>query len=207
MGLCRLVSRQWWLPGGWERVLALAVLLGLGGAPAWAATSTQWTLPGTPITFGDSGQTPAGGGTLVVLTLSNRTSGTGRISAQADLGAGAHASLFELRCRVSLTGTHVLGQPLEFYVATSDGTNPDGEVGTADAALSSDQRRVLTFVGILPVYQTTSNTTMTASFRNVYLPQRYVQVGLWNGTALPTETSTTKHRCVLTPTPLQMQGS
>ena len=188
-----------------RRWIVWVVLAGhlLWSLPA-GAVSQQLTNPGVPITFGDTGQTPAGGGTLVVWTLSNRTSGTGRISARADLGAGAHAALFALRCRFSFTGSS-LGSALELYLATSDGTNPDGEVGTADAALTADQRRALLFVGLLPIYQTVSNTTMTVSFRNLYLPERYVSVGMWNATGLPTETSTTKHRCVLTPMNPEMQ--
>jgi hypothetical protein len=189
-----------------RRWIVWMVLVGhlLWSLPAGAA-SPQLTNPGVPITFGDTGQTPAGGGTLIVWTLSNRTSGTGRISARADLGAGAHAALWELRCRFSFTGTNVVGSALEVYLATSDGTNPDAEVGTADAALTADQRRALLFVGLLPVYQTASNTTMTVSFRNLYLPQRYVSAAMWNATGLPTETSTTKHRCVLTPMTPEMQ--
>jgi hypothetical protein len=178
---------------------AVTLLLLLLWSPcAWAATSLQWTLPGTPITFGDSGKT-------VTWTLSNRTAGTGQVSARYDRGAGAGPSLYELRCWISLNGTHTLGQAIEYYLSTSDGTNPDAEVGTTNTTITSDQRRALGLPYVLPVYQTTNLTTMAISWRNVYIPGQYVSLVMFNATTIPTETSTTKHGCSLTPMPFQQQ--
>ena len=178
--------------------LVLTVLL-LWTSAAWGA-SLQYTLPGSPITFADSAQTPT-----ATWTLSALASGAGRLSARYDRGAGAGPSVWEMRCKVSLTGTVTVGQTLELYLATSDGTDADGALGTADASLASDKRRNLLFVGVLVTDQTTTNVTMTASFRNIYLPQRYFSLAIWNNTSLPIETSTSKHRCQMTPVPIQMQ--
>jgi hypothetical protein len=167
------------------------------------ATSTQYNLPGTPLLFADAAQTPA-----AAWTLSNRTSGTGRVSARYDKGPGAQPAWYEVRCWISLSGTpNVVGSTIEYYLSTSDGTHSDGEIGTADAALASDTRRALTPVGVLTIYQTTTNTTMTASFRNIYIPSRYFSLAMWNATGLPTETNTNKHGCTATPTSPQMQNS
>lgn len=177
-------------------VLALTLLV-----PSWAgAVSKQYTAPGTAVIFADSAQTPT-----VTWTLSNKANGVGQVSARYDKGAGSQPALWEMRCRFSFTGTNVVGTTLELYVATSDGTNPDGEVGTSDASMSSDKRRNLLFVGVLVVDQTTTNTVMTASFRNIYLPQRYFSLAMWNNTGLPTQTSTSAHRCTMTPVPFEMQ--
>jgi hypothetical protein len=188
-----------------RRVLASVVILSLLAASMVWAVTKQFVSPGAGIIFADSGGT-------VTWTLSNRTNNTGQVSARYDKNAlatpsGAMPAIWEIRCRLSFTGTNVLGSTAEFYVATSDGTNPDAEVGTTDTAITSDQRRALTlFLGVLPVYQTASNTTMTVSFRNVSIPTRYFSMVMWNNTGLPTETSTTKHRCTATPMRVEQQN-
>ena len=182
------------------RLRHLTLLLALLCVPqmAWSATSLQYVLPQTPITFGDTGQTYS-------WTLSNRSTATGQVSARADKGAGAQPALWELRCTISLTGTLTIGQTLEYYIATSDGTIADGGVGTANAALASaDVRRALTLVGVLPVYQTTQNTKMYASWRNIYIPGRYFSLVLWNNTSISTET-VTNNSCSMTAMPVQAQ--
>jgi hypothetical protein len=183
-----------------RNLLTLLLIGGLLWTPtAWAA-SPQYTLPGTPVLFADAAQTPA-----AAWTLSNRTPGVGRVSAVYDKGVGAQPSLWEIRCWISLSGTNVVGQAVEYYLVTSDGTHADSEPAAGDVALNSDQRRALTMLGVLPVYQTASNTTMTTSFRNVYIPSRYFRLAMWNATGLPTETNTNKHGCSATAMTPQMQ--
>jgi len=181
-----------------RRTLAFVLAALLAAAPVWA-TSFQYTSPGTAITFADTGGT--------AMTFSNRASGTGQVSALADKGAGDQPSLWQAQCSISLTGTNTQGQQLEYYVATSqDGTTIDGAL-TMNSSFTTDQRRNLTLIGVLQVDQASTNTTMVATFRNIYLPARYFAVGFWNGTSLPTETSTTKHKCVFTPVPFRMQNT
>lgn len=166
---------------------------------AEAVTSKQYTVLETPLKFADSAQTPD-----ATFTLSALATGAGRISARYDRGAGAHAALYEWRCTITLTGTNVVGETVEWYIATSDGTNPDGQVGTADAALTTAKRNNLKLIGLTIVDQTASNTAMTASGW-VWLPSRYLSLGTWNGTTLPFQTSTSAHTCLLTPQPLEQQ--
>jgi hypothetical protein len=175
----------------------IALMLCLVSAQAFAV-SIQGITPGTPIVFADTGGT-------VVWTLSAKAAGTGQVSAQFDKGAGSQPAWWEMRCQISLNGTHTLGATVEYYVATSDGTAVDAGVGTANATITSDQRRALTLMaGVLSVYQTTTLTTMFVSFRNLYIPNRYFSLVMWNNTAIPTETSTTKHKCSMTPMPWSM---
>ena len=198
-----------------RRVLLWLLLLALPSS-LLAAPSKQFTAPGIPITFGDAGQTPVGGGTLVQLSFApagtGLTAGTGRISNRYDKGSGSQPSLYELRCQVSLTGTNTLRQDVQFLVSTSDtasGAVGDAGLGSTDASFTVsgtlDPRPALQIVGTLVVYQTTTNTTMYASFRNVYIPSRYFSVVVYNNTSLPFESSTTKHRCVAYPMPFEMQ--
>jgi hypothetical protein len=178
--------------------LVLTLLLG-SFAPLYAVTSLQYVLPGTSVQFSDTGG-------QVVMAFSNKATLTGQVSALADKGTGAQPAVWQAQCSISLTGTNIVAATVEYYVATSqDGTTLDGGV-TANAALATaDKRRNLTPIGVLVVDQTTTNTTMIATFRNIYLPSRYYALAFFNNTTLPTETSTTKHKCVFTPVPVQMQ--
>jgi hypothetical protein len=182
--------------------LALALLW---HAPVWAAPSLQYTLPGTTLVFTDASQAPTGG----AWTLANMASGTGQASALYDKNAlatatGAMPALWEIRCRFALTGTLTIAQTIELYLVTSDNTNGDAGVSGA-AALTSDQRRALPLLGILPVYQTTQNLAMTVSFRNVYVPERYFGLAAWNNTSIATQNTSGANRCTATPESYQMQ--
>lgn len=151
------------------------------------------------ILFADAAQTPD-----ATLTLSALASGAGRVSARYDRGATAHAAWYEWRLRCQLTGTNIVGAAVEVYAFTSDGTNPDGEVGTADAAFATDKRNNAKPCGALFVDQVTTNVTMTASGL-IWIPQRYISIGIWDATTLPFRTDTSVHRLVLTPLALEIQ--
>lgn len=183
-----------------RRILSLLLIVGQLWPSLVVAVSNQSILPGTPVIFADSAQTPTRAWTLSALAAS-----AGRVSVQHDQGAGAHAAYWSFVCKIQLTGTLVIPSQVEFYVAVGDGTNVAGEVGTADAALaSSDKRRNLRPLGVLAVDQTTQNVTMTAIFDGVYLPQRYFSLVIWNATGIALTTSTSVHRCVGTPYQFQM---
>lgn len=176
---------------------ACALVLAILTTPAWAANKI-YTVPETALTFGDAAQTPS-----AQLTLTSLAAGAGRMSALFNRGATAHAAWYKWRARISLNGSHTVGEAIEIYLGTSDGTNPDGQLST-DSALASDKRRNLLLLGVLQVDQTTNNTTMTASGL-VYVVDQHLAIGVWNGTAIPFEASTAKHRVTLTPWPQEIQ--
>lgn len=146
----------------------------------------------TPITFGDSGRT-------YVITLQNLATGAGRISARADRGAGSIATWYRCRVTIQLETAGAVGEQVEIYVSTSDGTNPDGEIGTADAALTTDKRRNLQYIGSVYVDTTSVTTNMTGSF-DVKITTRYFSVGVWNGTTDNLEN--TANACLISFTPV-----
>jgi hypothetical protein len=153
----------------------------------------------TPLLFADAAQTPTR-----QLTLTALAQNTGRVSAQHDRGATSGARLYEWRLRCSLTGTNVVGATIELYAFTSDGTNVDGEVGTADAALTTDKRNNGKPLGLLIVDQTTTNVIMSAS-GVVLVTARYFSLGVWNATTLPLTTGTSLHRVTMTPLVWEIQ--
>jgi hypothetical protein len=187
--------------------LLIALLL-LWTSSAGAATALQYTLPGAGVTFGDSGA-------IVLMVFSNKATGSGTVSAQYDKQplaspTGAMPSLWAAHCQVSFAGTPTLGVTgAEYYIAHADaaGTTQDGAVGQTSTTITSDQRRVLTFIGTLPVYNNTANTTLYVSFRNIYIPGRFFSVAWFNTSGITSETSTTKHKCTFYPMPIQMQSN
>ena len=131
--------------------------------------------PETAITFKDSGGS-------AVLALQNLAFGVGRISAQYDRGSGSKPMLHSWKGVVQFETAPVVGELVEVYLAQSNGTYVDGTVGTADAALASDKRRNLDLIGVI-VVDTTSTATDIVASGFCYIWQRYVSVGVWNGSA------------------------
>lgn len=192
-----------------RRVLSLGLITLLLVSQAWGATSKQYTLPGAGIVFADSGGN-------VTMVFSNRATANGNVSAQFDKDSikdpstGAYPSLFAALCQLSFATSPTLGvSGAEYYIAHADaaGTTQAGGVGQSSATITTDQRRALTLMGILPVYNTTANTSLFVYFTNIYIPGRFFSVAWFNTSGVTTETSTTKHRCTFYPMVPQMQGS
>jgi hypothetical protein len=182
-----------------KRWLSSLVLVLLLAGPALAVNKI-YVDPETAITFGDSAQTPT-----VTITLSALASAAGRVSAQLDRGATARAMCYRWEGTFQLTGTNVVGATIDLYLATSNGSHVDGEVGTADAALSSVNKLLnLRFMGSVIVDQTTTNTDMTGS--GTYCTSaRYFSLVVYDNTTLPLKTDTATSHVTLTPIPMEIQ--
>ena len=186
-------QRDAWRAGFIVAMMALAL-------PAWGANKIYVT-PESAITFGDSAQSPS-----ATITLANLATVTGRVSAQFDRGTGAHAACYAWRFTSSLSGTNVVGATIDLYIATSDGTNTDGQVSTSDSALAgSNVLLALQRLGSLAVTQTTTNTNMTSSGDFFCTASRFLSLVVYNATTLSMQNSTSVHKFVLTPVPLEIQ--
>src|SRR5580765_8124807 len=137
-------------------LLSVGLLL-TGSRASFSATSKQYVTSESSLLFADSAQVED-----ATWTLSALAAGAGRISARYDRGATAHAQDYKWRCTIQLTGTNVVGETVEWYMASSDGTNPDGQLGTTDGALVTGKRNNLIPLGMTVVDQTTTNTNLTA---------------------------------------------
>ena len=142
------------------------------------STNKIYGLPETALTFKDSGGS-------AVLALDNVANGTGVISAQLDRGAGAKPMRYRAHCAFIARGDHtpVVGDLIEVYLATSDGTNVDGTVGTSSAALTTEKRRNLTPIGSVQVDVAGAANTVFKSTFTTYIYDRYISIGVWNGGA------------------------
>jgi hypothetical protein len=97
-----------------------------------------------------------------------------------------------------------VGASVEIYYVLSAGSHPDGEIGTADAALTADKRSNLKLAFLLVVDQTATDTDMTAS-RELEIPTRYVSLGMWNASGVTSEAGTGTSACRLTPITRKIQ--
>lgn len=152
----------------------------------------------TAIVFKDSGGD-------VAITLANLGFGAGRVSARYDRGAGSKAARHMVRATVQFESAPVVGEVVELWLFQSDGTDADGTVGTADAALTSVKRYNGTLIGAIYVETTSTATDITASFM-IDIYERYYSIGVWNASAGDNlkNTSNANHISV-TPMPDEIQ--
>lgn len=149
---------------------------------------------GSPITFEPSG-TPA-------FTLTSLAAGAGRLSAQKDQGASAVTREYLLEFKTKFATTPVIGQKLSIFLVRSDGTNVDGGVSTADAALTAAQiERVVKegqHVGDLVVG--IADATKVFTLREIVsVPNRYFSVAVINWTDDALSSTGTDHAASCTP--------
>jgi len=131
--------------------------------------------PETPVTFKESGGT-------AVLTLLNLGFGAGRISARVDRGAGSKPGLYRWRAVMQWENDPAAADYADIVLATSDGTLADGNVGSADAALTAAQKSNCEVIGSVKAEAATGSTDRIASGTFTLL-DRYFSIGVWNGSA------------------------
>lgn len=153
----------------------------------------------TALVFADSAQTPTKNLTLTALGIN-----AARISARHDLGTTSHATRFEWRAIFQLATAGTIGEAIKLYISSSDGTNPDGEGGTADAALTVDKLRNMDPMGAVIVDTTSVDVDITAS-GIITIKSRWFSVAVHNDTTDALRTSTTVHSVTLTPVPDEVQ--
>lgn len=157
-------------------------------------------LPETAITFKDSGGT-------VVFTPTSLATVSGRQSAQHDFGTAARAYQFNWRAYVQFATTPVLGEVINVYLKTSDGTHPDNDDGTSDAAVSAeDKLSNLDYIGSITVDEAAGDIEMVAS-GTVNITHRYVQVVFWNATIDSLTATASEHGFILEPIVAQGQAT
>lgn len=141
----------------------------------------------------------------LAITLNNLAAGAGRVGARKDFGIGSTSEWYEWRLTVQFETAPVVGETVEIYLSTSDGTEEDGQVGTADAALdSSNTLKNLKLIGILVVSSTDADHDMTTS-GICRIPTRYVSPIIYNNTADNLQAANDTCEFTLTPIPPEIQ--
>ncbi len=140
-----------------------------------------------------------------VITLNNLATVSGRQGARHDFTAGARAHRFAWRLGVEFETAPVVGEFVGIYSKTSDGTDPDNDDGTGDAAVSAeDKLRNLIQIGSLVVDEAAADVQMAAS-GFILLPHRYFQPVIWNFAADNLQATANISVFTLTPVPLEIQ--
>ncbi len=141
----------------------------------------------------------------LAMTLNGLAADAGRVGAQKDWGAGSTSEWYEWRLTVQFDTAPVVGETVDIYLSTSDGTDEDGQVGTSDAALgSTNDLKNLHFIGSLVVTSTDATHDMTAS-GICRIVTRYVCPVIHNNTADALEATNNVSTFVLTPIPPEVQ--
>lgn len=141
----------------------------------------------------------------LALTLNNLPAGDGRVGAQKDFGAGSKSEWYEWRLTVQFNTAPVVGETVDVYLSTSDGTEEDGQEGVADAVLgSTDSLRNMNFIGSLVVTSTDADHSMTVSGM-CRIATRYVSPVVHNNTADNLKASNDISKFTLTPVPHEVQ--
>ena len=159
----------------------------------------------TALVWQDTGDPGGGSPSVRVLSLYNLATGSGRQGDLHDFGTGARTQRFAWRAWVQFATVPVVGEAVRIYVKTSDGTYPDNDDGTTDAAVSAeDKLKNLTQIGTIVVDEASTVATMAAS-GFVLLPDRYVAPVFWNATADNLKATDDTSGFKLTPVPPEVQ--
>ena len=135
------------------------------------------------------------------LTLSSVSAGAVRVGEQGDLGAAPRSRWHKWRyVNDSFGSAPTVGQSVDVYWASGDGTYTDGNVGTSDAAGSTVALPNIKFLGSATV-QTTSTTDDIIISGIVELADRYGAPVIDNNTLV----TITGGRFELTPIPDEIQ--
>ena len=144
----------------------------------------------------------------VVWTPTSVAAGNGRISDVLDLGAAPRPFEFNWRLKTKFVSATV-GHAVRLYLVeleTNAVTYQDGGggLGTADATLTSESLLLYGGKQIGPtVVQHTTNANGWSGICRIH--SRYVQVALWNGTAVALSGTASDHEFRLTPIFRQVQ--
>lgn len=124
----------------------------------------------------------------------------GRQGAYHDFGTAARSRRFAWRAALKPGGTRVVGERVEVYVVTSDGTYADNDDGTGDIAVSAlDKLRNLTLLGYIEIDENAA-VTMVAS-GDIELSHRYGAPVYWNASANSLSSTAGDFEFKLTPVP------
>ena len=164
------------------------------------ATSTAYILPEAAIEWKSSGGNE-------LLTLTSVAAGAGRQGALHDFGAAAFSPDYVWRAWVKMATAPVVGERIQVYWKTSDGTNPDNDDGTGDIALSAeDKLKNLMYIGGITIDEASTAPVFVASGTLEHKHRHGCPV-FFNNTADALSATATDHGFSLTPVPIQGQAT
>ena len=159
--------------------------------------SKQYVAREAAVTWSDT-STPA-------MTLNNLATTVARMGAQKDLGEGSTPEWFNWRLTVQFETAPVVGETINIYISTSDGTEEDGQEGTANANIADNNSLAnMNLIGHLKVTSTDATHSMTAS-GICRIPTRYYSPVVHNTTADNLKATNDTSKLTITPIPPESQ--
>jgi hypothetical protein len=148
----------------------------------------------------------ASGGSAV-FTPTSLAASTGRQGALYDFGTSAAPRIFTWRAWVKFATTPVVGETIDIYLKTSDGSHPDNDDGTGDAAVSAeDKLKNLIRIGSITVDEASTTPEFAAS-GEIAIYHRYGAPVFWNATVDALSSTAADHGFKLTEVPAQAQAA
>jgi hypothetical protein len=145
--------------------------------------------------------TPTGTPAFAVQSLANNA---GRVGARHQIAPAQAAERYLWRCKLSLAAAAAIGNTAAIYLATSDGTDADANLGTGDAALPSlDRTRNLQWIGTIVADAATVGPFKGSGVIEIVAP--YVQPVIVNTMGQAFSATTTDHNFSLTPIAMEIQ--
>jgi hypothetical protein len=154
---------------------------------------------GTPVAWTDST------GDLA-MTLNNLAAGAGRQGAIKSFGTADKANRYMWRAFVQFATAPVVGESVEIYLKTSDGTHPDNDDGTGDIAVSAeDKLKNLMYIGSIIVDEAATGVKMVAQGFIDNLDVDNVMPIFFNQTADNLVATDNLNGFIITPMPFEIQ--
>ena len=129
----------------------------------------------------------------VVFTQTSQGAGVGKQSAQLDLGTGVQPAFFRWRAWMKFATAPVVGETIDYYLKTSDGTHLDNDDGTGDIAVSAEDKLLnLRYIGSITV----DEASLTPEFSGsgvISIYDRYANIVCWNASADAFSATSTDH--------------
>lgn len=145
----------------------------------------------------------ASGGTAT-FTPTSLAGTSGRQGAHHDLGTASAARRFGWRAWIKPGATRTVGDRIEVYLKTSDGTRHDNDDGTGDIAVSSvDKLNNLLWLGTILIDENAAVEMVKSG--EVFIPHRYCAPVFWNTSANALSSTAADFGFSLTPVPDEVQ--
>lgn len=159
--------------------------------------------------IGESDITWLASGGSALLTLTSLAAAAGRQGALHDFGVitTARAQEYLWRFFMQFATAPVVDEVINIYWKSSDGTHPDNDDGTGDAAVSSiNKLKNLRPIGRLIVDEASATPEFVASSSvPIRIGPRHGAPVIWNTTADAFSATAAEHGFLLTPLPLEAQ--
>ena len=140
-----------------------------------------------------------------VITLTSVAAAAGRQGALDDFGTAARAREYAWRAWIKFATAPVVGERIDIYWKSSDGTSPDNDDGTGDAAVSAeDKLKNLEYLGSIIVDEASATPLFVAS-GFFEIPHRHGAPVFWNATADALSSTALDHGFKITPVPMESQ--